>query len=147
MNTGLVVMLSACMCIAMAEADGDSPAVWAPKPAADGAEVRPARVRIVDFGTDFLRDGDGRPVHQFGVHRYKVEKDPETGVWSPVKDFQLDLDFDVDGDGRNDDDVVGYHEFSLTRPFSPQASWYAVLEGTTRCDGAAANYKAKLRSS
>jgi len=36
-----------------------SQCVWQPKPATDGAEVRPARVRIVDFGTDFLRDGDG----------------------------------------------------------------------------------------
>ncbi|MHC4404678.1 MAG: formylglycine-generating enzyme family protein, partial [Planctomycetota bacterium] len=120
--------------------------VWQPKPTADGAKVSPARVRIVDFGTDFLRDGDGRPVHQFGVHRYKVEKDPETGVCSPVKDFQLDLDYDVDGDGRNDDDVVGYHEFSLTRPFSPQASWYDSLAGTPRWYGAAAIFQANRRT-
>jgi outer membrane protein assembly factor BamB/formylglycine-generating enzyme required for sulfatase activity len=142
--TGLA--FSACMCVAMAEADGDSPAVWVPKPAEKHAVVKPSRVRIVDFGADFLRDGDGRPVHQFSVHRYKVEKDHEKGVWSPVNDFQLDLDHDVDGDGRNDDDVVGYHEFSLTRPFSPQASWYDSLAGSPRWYGAEAIFQANRRT-
>ena len=48
-----------------------------PKPAAKDATVEQSRVRTIDFGTDFLRDGDGRPVHQFGVHRYKLKKDPK----------------------------------------------------------------------
>ena len=34
--------------------------IWHPKPAADGDPIETAQVRIVDFGNDFLRGGDGR---------------------------------------------------------------------------------------
>jgi len=115
---------------------------WTPAHCPVQAVVEPVHARIVDFGTDFLRDGDGRPVHQFGVHRYRLEKDTATGLWHPVRDFQLDLGFDVDDDGRGDDDVVGYHPFSLTSPFSPQAPWYDCLAGTPRWYGAAVIFQA-----
>lgn len=41
------------------------------------------RVRIVDFGHDFLRDGDGRPLHQFHILNYELSRDPDTGevIW------------------------------------------------------------------
>ena len=121
--------------------------IWAPGQAQAGAPVTPERVRIVDFGTDFLRDGDGRPVHQFGVHRFRVEKDPDTGLYSPVtKQFQLDLNVDVDGDDDSNDDVVGYLPFSLNVPFSPQAGWYDSLAGTPRWYGGATIFQANKRS-
>jgi len=122
--------------------------IWRPRPAAPDAPVRPARVRIVDFGHDFLRDGDGRPRHQFGCHRYVLAKDPQTGLAMPGRDtVKLDLAVDVDGDGRNDDDVVAYMPFSLERPFSPAAPWYDHLAGTPRWYGGAALFQADRRTS
>lgn len=106
---------------------------------------KPARVRIVDCGQDFLRDGDGRPKHQFHVHRWQAQRDPNTGLARAPDAVQLDLTFDVDGDGKTDDDVVAYHEFSLTRPFSPEAPWYDSLAGSPRWYGGAAIYQADRR--
>jgi len=145
----IAVVFAGCQGFAAAQeagpASGAEAKVWQPRPAAPDAPVRPARVRIVDFGTDFLRDGDGRPVHQFAVHRYRLELDRSTGLWSPVKDLQLDLGVDVDGDGRSDDDCVAYYPFSLERPFSPEAPWYDSLAGTPRWYGGAAIYQANIR--
>ncbi|MEA3368729.1 MAG: PQQ-binding-like beta-propeller repeat protein [Planctomycetota bacterium] len=104
-------------------------------------------MRIVDFGHDFLRDGDGRPRHQFGCHRYVLAKDPQTGLAMPGQDpVRLDLTVDVDGDGRSDDDMVAYMPFSLTRPFSPVTPWYDHLAGTPRWYGGAAIFQADRRT-
>jgi outer membrane protein assembly factor BamB/formylglycine-generating enzyme required for sulfatase activity len=123
----VVVCVMAAACVAQAEA------------------VKPARVRIVDFGHDFLRDGDGRPLYQFHVHRWGLVKNEATGLYNVGKRVELDLTVDVDGDGKTDDDVVAYHEFSLTRPFSPDAPWYDSLAGTPRWYGGAALYQANRR--
>ncbi len=121
--------------------------VWQPDPAAADAPVEAARVRIVDFGADFLRGGDGQPRHHFHCHRYALVQDPETKLWRPNdRPVQLDLTVDVDGDGKTDDDVVGYHEFSLERPFNPVAPWYDMLAGTPRWYGGQAIYQANRRT-
>ncbi|MGD2173950.1 MAG: SUMF1/EgtB/PvdO family nonheme iron enzyme, partial [Candidatus Brocadiaceae bacterium] len=124
---------------------GQQPDSWRPRPAPDDAQVQPCRVRVVDAGTDFLRDGDGRPVHQFHVHRYRLTRDGQTGLWRPEDDYALDRNHDVDGDGRTDDDVVGHYPFSLSRPFSPVAPWYDRLAGTPGWYGAAAIFQANRR--
>ncbi len=103
------------------------------------------RARIVDHGHDYLRDGDGRPNHQFHVHRWGLVKDEATGLSNIGNRVELDLTVDVDGDGQTDDDVVAYHEFSLTRPFSPDAPWYDSLAGSPRFHGGAALYQADRR--
>jgi hypothetical protein len=59
--------------------------------------------------------------------------------------MQLDLLVDVDGDGKTDDDVVGYHEFSLNRPFNPVTPWYDNKAGTPRWYGGQAIYQANAR--
>ena len=128
--------------------EAESRRVWEPRPPAADAPLEQARVRIVDFGHDFLRDGDGRPRHQFGCHRYTLEKSADSGLWSPcAKPVELDLSVDVDGDGQSDDDVVAYHEFSLEHPFSPVAPWYDRLAATPRWYGGAAIYQADRRTS
>lgn len=121
--------------------------VWQPEPAAADAPIEAARVRIVDFGADFLRGGDGQPRHHFHCHRYALVQDPETELWRPNdRPVQLDVTVDVDGDGKTDDDVVGYHEFSLERPFNPIAPWYDTLAGTPRWYGGQAIYQANRRT-
>ena len=137
---GLLAMLAAA-----AHAGNGNP--WSPKPAPSDAPIEAARVRIVDFGADFLRGGDGQPRHHFHCHRYAMVQDKETKLWRPNdRPVQLDLTVDVDGDGKTDDDVVGYHEFSLDRPFSPVAPWYDTLAGTPRWYGGQAIYQANRRN-
>jgi outer membrane protein assembly factor BamB/formylglycine-generating enzyme required for sulfatase activity len=118
---------------------------WRPAPAAASAPVEAARVRVVDCGTDFLRDGDGRPKHQFHVHRWAVRQDPETKLYRVAGRVQQDRSTDVDGDGESNDDVAACHAFSLTRPFSPDAPWYDSLAGSPRWYGGAAIYQANRR--
>jgi outer membrane protein assembly factor BamB/formylglycine-generating enzyme required for sulfatase activity len=119
---------------------------WAPRAAAD-APIEAARVRIVDFGNDFLRGGDGAPRHHFHCHRYALVQNTKTGLWEPcARPVALDNSVDVDGDGKLDD-VVAYHEFSLDRPFNPVAPWYDTLAGTPRWYGGQAIYQANTRSS
>ncbi len=124
------------------------PNAWQPSPAAADAPMQAARARIVDFGADFLRGGDGQPRHHFHCHRYALVRDDTTKLWGPAaKPVQLDLTADVDGDGRTDDDVVAVHEFSLDRPFNPVAPWYDTLAGTPRWYGGQAIYQANWRAS
>jgi len=74
--------------------------VWHPTLAAADAPVEAARVRIVDFGADFLRGGDGPPRHHFHCRRYILVQDEKTKLWRPNdRPVQNDLRFDVDGDG------------------------------------------------
>jgi len=142
---GVIQMCAGCMMGGLHAGEGK---VWRPVPAAADAPVEAARVRIVDFGADFLRGGDGQPRHHFHCHRYALVQDPETKLWRPNdRPVQLDLTVDVDGDGRTDDDVVGYHESSLDRPFNPVAPWYDTLAGTPRWYGGQAIYQANRRSS
>ncbi len=121
--------------------------VWRPRPAAAGAPWEAAQVRIVDFGNDFLRGGDGQPRHHFHCHRYVLVQDEASGLWAPGDDpVALDSSVDVDGDGRRDD-VVACHEFRLDRPFSPVAPWYDTLAGTPRWYGGQAIYQAHATTS
>jgi len=140
----LLITLSAHLVVAgsVAASEPGNSKAWLPKPAADSAPVKPARVRIVDFGHDFLRDGDGRPRHQFAVHRYRLVKDPSTGLNVPNDDvLKQDADAEVDGDSRTND-VVGYMEYSMDCPFSPVTPWYDRLAGTPRWYGAASLFQA-----
>lgn len=128
-------------------ASGTGKKVWAPRAAAADAPIEAARVRIVDFGNDFLRGGDGAPRHHFHCHRYALVQDKETGLWRPCdRPVAIDNTADVDGDGKLDD-VVAFHEFSLDRPFNPVAPWYDTLAGTPRWYGGQAIYQANTRTS
>ena len=147
---GNVIARAAVFLVCLVCTTGELPAgqgkVWQPAPAAADAPVEAARVRIVDFGADFLRGGDGQPRHHFHCHRYTLVQDEETNLWRPNdRPVQLDLTIDVDGDGKTNDDVVGYHEFSLDRPFNPLAPWYDTLAGTPRWYGGQAIYQANRR--
>lgn len=116
--------------------------VWHPRPAPADAQIEAKSVRIVDFGNDYLRGGDGQPRHHFHCHRYTLSRDEETGLWTPGdRPLKTDQGVDIDGDG-NSDDVVAYHAFSLTRPFNPVAPWYDTLAGTPRWYGGQAIYQA-----
>lgn len=118
---------------------------WTPRRPPADAPVAPERVNIVDFGHDFLRDGDGRPVHQFHVHRWRLERDAETGLYGPAgggrRGWHTWTDVEVDGD-PNTPDLVGAIPFSMERPVSPVAPWYDRLAGSPRWYGGAAIYKA-----
>ncbi len=78
-----------------------------PPPATDlvpaGGEVKPAPVRIVDFGDDFA--------WYYAEHTYRGE--------NQFGKKALDAGVDVDGDGDTDDDAVSYFEFSLDKPLNP----------------------------
>ena len=119
-----------------------------PKPVPVRASVdgNTVRARIVDFGHDFLRDGDGRPVHQFYVHRYRLEKDADTGLYRPVTTGPREVwqewrDVEVDGDPATPD-LIGAMPFSMEEPVSPVAPWYDRLAGTPRWYGGASIWKA-----
>jgi len=87
------------------------------------AQTPGVHARIVDHGQDLLRDGDGRPQHQFGCLGAVLHK-REDGTTDQAQEPLLDLNVDVDGDGRTDDDSAVYYLFSMEKPFSPVAPWY-----------------------
>jgi formylglycine-generating enzyme required for sulfatase activity len=121
---------------------------WQSAPAAAGAPMESARVRIVDFGHDYIRPGDGQPRHHFHYQRYQLRQDAATGLYSPTPDYVKQAhDFDVNGNGRTDDDVVAFMEYSLTKPYSPQSPWYDRLAGSPRWYGGATIYHANKKES
>jgi len=153
MTKQVIIMTLAAICAmtsgcAIAGKARSKPEVWSPSPAAPGAPIEAARVRIVDFGHDYVRPLDGLPRHHFQYQRYELVKDPATGLYGPTPDYVKQAhDFDVNGNGRTDDDVVAYMEYSLTKPYSPQTPWYDHLAGSPRWYGGATIYHANMDKS
>jgi outer membrane protein assembly factor BamB/formylglycine-generating enzyme required for sulfatase activity len=105
------------------------PRVWWPKEAGSGAPTNAVRVRIVDHGSDCLRDGDGRPSAQFNIHRNKLEKNMTNGLYTLIEgDDAVITNLDLNADGTND--VVCHHAYSTTNQFSPVVPYYDSLAGT-----------------
>lgn len=127
--------LAACTTSADAQDDTRRPA-WMPAEPPPGTPMESRVVPIVDCGADYLRDGDGRPRHQFHVHRYALERDEATGLIQPAGGREHHNSVDLDGDGEADDSMC-LHPFSLERPLSPTTPWYDSLAGNPRWFGGA----------
>jgi outer membrane protein assembly factor BamB/formylglycine-generating enzyme required for sulfatase activity len=123
--TMVLIMCTMMMASSRATARTDKPA-WQPRPA-DGPAV-PTPTRIVDFGHDFLRDGDPYPVHQYNIHRWRLTEND--GVSSAIAPPEIIHDVDVDGDGQTSDDSIAAYPLSFDQPLTPQAPWYDQQAGS-----------------
>lgn len=123
-----------------------------PRPAADSLHPPQRNVRIVRQGLDNSRNGDGNAHGIASFHRYKLAKDEATGLLR-IRPARLDVlqfnDFDVDGDGETQDDVVACHPFDLDEknPLTPVAPFYDTSVGTQRFYGAATIFHANKTKS
>ncbi len=120
--------------------------VWQPKTPAQ-ASVKPEQVRIVKFGMDHRRIMDGNSTSIASYHRYRVNT--ESTLWTfrrAQNDVQITRDFDVDGDGDKQDDLVGCHPFSLEpdETMSPIAPWYDTSVGCQKMYGGGALFQANV---
>jgi outer membrane protein assembly factor BamB/formylglycine-generating enzyme required for sulfatase activity len=123
-------------------------AVWEPKPG-DAGQVLPERVRIVKQGIEHQRTQDGNVHGIVSHHRYRIERDPTTGLWRKYvarHDIQQFHDFDVDGNGKANDDTVACHPFSMENPLTPVAPFYDTTIGSQRFFGGAAIFQANIGS-
>jgi len=120
--------------------------VWMPKPPPPGTPEKPENVRIVKFGALWNRIHDGGEIG-YALTRYKQYKDPATGKYAirfRDQSKQVFHDFDVDGDGKTEDDSVLCHPFDLSEdnPLTPVGSHYDITMGTQRIYGGMTSYHA-----
>ena len=127
--------------------------VWAvgPAPAMTDNPVSPAHVRIVKQGLDNSRNGDGNAHGIACFHRYKIEPGANGLLRTRLsrQDIKQFHDFDVDGDGKTENDVVACHPFDLSEenPMTPAAPFYDTSVGTQRFYGGATIYHANKKES
>jgi len=122
---------------------------WLPKPPPPGTPEKPENVRIVKFGIEYNRQGDGH-VSSYALSRYRMSRDPKTGKYliRPGQGSGADTlrlhDFDVDGDGRTDDDTVLCHPFDLSpdNPLTINAPFSDTSVGSQRMYGAMVCFQA-----
>lgn len=120
--------------------------IWSPKPPPQSTPEKPENVRIVKYGVEWARAMDGG-VDSYCYSRYKTFKDPKTGKFTISfrgADTQRFHDFDVDGDGKADDDTVLFHPFDLSEnnPFNVNAPFFDDTVGSQRVYGGATVYRA-----
>lgn len=82
--------------------------IWQPDLSKEGTVAKPCR--IVDFGDDMGAYHVG-----YGNVRLRASDNQITGSGNP---FQHATDFDVNGNGKTDDDFVEYMEFSMEKNMS-----------------------------
>jgi outer membrane protein assembly factor BamB/formylglycine-generating enzyme required for sulfatase activity len=134
--------------LTIASAAAAEPA-WRPGPAAGPPESR--RVLVVKQGMEHNRMLDGNAHGINSYTRYRIDRDPATGLWkmrTAPQDLRHFRDLDVDGDGRADNDAVAAHVWDLDRrnPLSMVAPWYDTSIGTQRFTGGIAVYQANTDS-
>lgn len=123
-------------------------APWQPPPG-DGKKS-PVRVRIVKQGIEHQRTYDGNAFGISAYHRFRIERGNEQEVWTRFlarDDLKQFHDFDVDGDGKVENDVVACHPFSLEAPMTPVAPFYDTTIGSQRFYGGAAIFQANAKES
>ena len=96
--------------------------IWRAKPPPKEASTKPTHVRIVDYGDDIAWN--------YQDHFFRGSNEA----------YKIAYDIDVDGDGKTDDDSVGYFEFSLTDPFVPVFPTYDIEATSSRIYGGGVVY-------
>lgn len=123
-------------------------ATWHPKPS--DAPEEAFETRIVKQGLEHQRTGDAHSYMISSMHRMRVVPDG-SGSYSIKRagdDIQRAQDFDVDGDGRTDDDLVIFHAFDLSRdnPLTPIGPFYDTTVGTQRFYGGLTLYYSNIEA-
>jgi len=90
--------------------------IWQPEVPAAGIPTAPQRSRIVSYADKWTRHG----LSTYMSWRLPNGPMAKRRQWQIPQDEQLKYarDYDVDGDGRTDDDFVAAHVFSLEQPLS-----------------------------
>lgn len=119
---------------------------WQPKPS--DAPVKPIHARIVKQGLEHQRTGDGHTHAIATFHRFRSLPDASGRyvITTAGDDLRKMRNFDVDGDGDAEDDLVIFHPFDLTRgnPLTPVGPFYDTSVGSQEFYGGLTCYAANL---